>query len=201
MSLSKANGKCLACTRDGVKARPHPSFSLGGDLGSLGRQLACLRCLERLNGEWPLKSGKKGKEQHQWCLVCGCETDEVEALIELLCVTDDERTILEQHRQLDEHGAALYLCDGADCPVAMCAVCLSRLFGTQAMLDADQGHWECPMCTGLEVASHPAVASALAPPAPVKKARLVEPTLAGGSGLSSSGSSSSSSSDSDEAEA
>lgn len=133
--------------------------------------------------------------------MCGCETDRVAEMIKLLCVTKDERKILEQSRQLDKQGAALYVCDGADCPVAMCAVCLFRLFGTQAMLDADQGHWECPICTGLE-ASHPAVAAAPAPPAEspepaVKKARLGEPTLAGGSGLSSSGSSS----DSDEAEA
>ena len=225
MSLSKANAKCRVCNRDGVKARPHPSFSDGGALGALGSQLACLLCMQRLGGKWPLKKGEDGEEKHGWCLACGCETDKIAEMTQQLCVTEHELKILEEHGQLDNEGAALYVCDEAKCKVAMCAVCLYRLFGSKAMLDADQaGHWGCPICTGMAVASQPAVAAALAPPAPpapappapapappaepaVKKARLDEPTGAGGSGLSSSssssgsgdGSGSGSSSDSDEA--
>ena len=204
--------------------REHPSFANGGDLEILGPKHACLSCLLRLRGEWPLVDGK-----NQWCLMCACETDATAEMTLLLCVTTDELTILEDASQLDHEGAALYTCDNPGCTVALCAVCLLRHFGTEAMLAAGQARWGCPICTGLALAPFlpappSAVATALvlptppapappapAPPAPapsapappaaapptepaVKKARVDKPTLAGGSAGSAVSSGSGSSS-------
>ena len=202
MALPVANGKCYVCNRDPVKVRHHPSYAVGGVLENLGSKLACLDCLGRLKTEWPLDEDGN----HQWCNICACETNKVKKMVEQLCVTKDERMILDANKQLDKEGAALYVCDGA-CPVALCAACLLRHFGVKALLNAaEQGHWECPICTepAPPVPAPPAPAPAPpaeAPPAEApptepafKKARVDEPTLAEGTGLFSS----SSSSDSDD---
>lgn len=136
------------------------SVFIKGARVQIGDRRACLWCLARLIGKWPLKNGK-----HGWCLVCGCETESTSQMKKQLRLTEGEYNTPKQHGQLDKEGAALYTCDKKKCKVALCSPCLMRLFGAEAMLEASKAHhWECPICTRLEV-TEPGV----------KKAKLEEP--------------------------
>jgi hypothetical protein len=159
LRMPTVQSKCFSCRRGPGPCDEHPCFAQGGPLAGLGGQLACLLCLGRLRGAWPLTK----KRKHGWCVVCACETDDTAGMKRQAGMTMQEYTALLKSGMVDNgEGAALFTCEKPECPGAWCALCILRHFGTQAMLDADAGvHWACPICAGAVLAPLSAEGAAL----------------------------------------
>ena len=156
LGMPTVQSTCFSCRRGPRPCDEHPCFAQGGPLAGLGGQLACLLCLGRLRGAWPLAKRKIEGEcrKHGWCLMCGGQPKSISDMRAQLGMTMQEFSTLGQNGHVDdEESLPLFTCDNGQCPRSFCSLCVLRNWGIAAMLDADAGvHWACPICAGAVLA-------------------------------------------------